>query len=116
MREGRPMPAKSEIRIDGLQTAGEQRAAEAALEQMRITDAPVAPTRGRWSAEREPLSDAIIKRLPNPERGNKPYWDSAVSGFGIIVTAAGAKSFIFNYRTKAGRQRRFTIGAFPNWT
>ena len=109
------MPAKSESRIgkvialqNRLGTVAEQQAAEATLERPLATVA--------LSAEREPLSDTIIKRLPSPERGNKPHWDSAVPGFGVIVTAAGAKSFIFNYRTKAGRQRRFTIGAFPNWT
>lgn len=108
------MPAKSESwsgKVIALQsrlgTAAEQQAAEATLERPLATG---------LSAEREPLSDIIIKRLPSPERGNKPHWDSAVPGFGVIVTAAGAKSFIFNYRTKAGRQRRFTIGAFPNWT
>lgn len=90
-----------------LGTVGEQQAAEAALER------PLATNRGRLSAEREPLSDAIIKRLPSPERGNKPHWDTAVPGFGVIVTAAGAKSFIFNYRTKAGRQRRFYYRRLP---
>jgi hypothetical protein len=31
------------------------------------------------------------------------------------VTAAGARSFIFNYRIK-GRERRITIGQYPSWT
>jgi Arm DNA-binding domain len=118
------MPAKSEGRIgkvialqSRLGAAGEHRATEAALEHMRVAgDVPIATTHRGLSAEREPLSDAIIKQLPRPERGNKPHWDCTVPGFGMIVTAAGAKSFIFNYRTKAGRQRRITIGGFPNWT
>lgn len=42
-------------------------------------------------------------------------FDSRVSGFAIRVTANGARSFIFNYRTKSGRQRRFTIGTFGAW-
>ena len=31
------------------------------------------------------------------------------------MTAAGARAFVLNYRTKAGRERRFTIGSFPEW-
>ncbi len=31
------------------------------------------------------------------------------------MTAAGAKAFILNYRT-AGRERRITIGSFPDWS
>jgi integrase len=62
------------------------------------------------------LTDATIKRLPAPERGNKITWDDSVAGFGARVTAAGARSFVLNYRTKAGRERRITIGNCDNWT
>src|SRR5882762_10014438 len=32
-------------------------------------------------------------------------------------TAAGARAFVLNYRRKSdGRERRWTIGSFPNWT
>jgi integrase len=61
------------------------------------------------------LTDKIVKELPAPERGNKTTYDTEVKGFGIRVTAAGARSFVLNYRTRAGRERRFTIGAFPAW-
>ena len=65
----------------------------------------------------QPLTDAIIKRLPVPAKANKVYYDDAVAGFGVRVTAAGARSFIYNYRVRGtGRERRFTIGGFPNWT
>jgi integrase len=62
------------------------------------------------------LTDGSVKKLAAPAAGNKVYWDSETSGFGCRVTAAGARSFILNYRTRAGRERRFTIGAFPDWT
>jgi integrase len=62
------------------------------------------------------LSDKIVRDLPAPATGNKVYYDSEVTGFGIRVTAAGARSFVLNYRTKLGRERRFTIGKFPDWT
>jgi len=61
------------------------------------------------------LADAIIKKLPKPETGEKITYDTQVKGFGIRVTAKGARSFLLNYRTKLGRERRFTIGAFPDW-
>ncbi len=61
------------------------------------------------------LTDAIIKRIEPPTKGNRITYDDDVAGFGIRVTAGGARSFILNYRTKAGRERRITIGQFPNW-
>ena len=66
------------------------------------------------------LTDAFIKKLGErgnlPASGNRITYDSEVQGLGIRTTAAGAQSFILNYRTRVGRERRFTIGAFPDWT
>jgi integrase len=62
------------------------------------------------------LTDKIVRDLPNPERGNRITYDTDVAGFGCRCTAAGARSFVLNYRTKAGVERRYTIGAFPTWT
>ena len=45
------------------------------------------------------LSDSVVKGLPAPTAGNKVYYDSEETGFGARVTAAGARSFVFNYRT-----------------
>ena len=56
------------------------------------------------------LTDKLVKDLPAPEGRNRIKYDSQLKGFGIRVTPAGAKSFILNYRTRAGRERRFTIG------
>jgi integrase len=62
------------------------------------------------------LTDNLLRRLPTPEHGNKVTFDSAIKGFGVRVTAAGARAFILNYRRKIdGRQRQFTIGSFPDW-
>ena len=62
------------------------------------------------------LTDAIVKSLPEPKsRHEKITYDADVKGFGLRVTAAGARSFILNYRTRLGRERRFTIGSFPEW-
>jgi integrase len=61
------------------------------------------------------LTDATIKRLPAPAKGNKIHYDD-VPGFGVRVTAAGACSFVLNYVTRGGRERRITIGQFPDWS
>ena len=53
------------------------------------------------------LTDAVIRRLPTPAKGNKVHYDSGdgkVPGFGARVTSAGARSFVLNYVTK-GRAR-----------
>ena len=61
------------------------------------------------------LTDAVVKRLPTPDKGNKVYYDDEVAGLGARVTAGGHRSFVFNYRTKAGRERRITIGNCATW-
>jgi hypothetical protein len=38
-----------------------------------------------------------------------------VKGFALRVTKGGAKSFILDYRAD-GRQRRITLGSYPDWT
>jgi integrase len=65
----------------------------------------------------ERLTDKVVKGLPAPPRGNRIAYDSEVKGFGIRITAAGSRSFIFNYRRRSdGRERRATIGQFPAWS
>jgi integrase len=61
------------------------------------------------------LTDAIVKELPAPRSGSRKTYDTDVKGFGIRITSAGARSFILNYRTQLGRERRYTIGSFPDW-
>jgi integrase len=62
------------------------------------------------------LTDNLVRRLPTPARGNKITYDDVVKGFGCRVTAAGGRSFILNYRRRTdGRERRYTIGSFPDW-
>ncbi len=43
-------------------------------------------------------------------------WDTDVKGFGISVSRGGVKSFLLNYRGAGGRERRYTIGRFGEWT
>jgi integrase len=62
------------------------------------------------------LTEADVKRLPAPAKGNRITYDPALPGFGVRVTAAGHRAFVLTYYNRAGRQRRYTIGAFPDWS
>lgn len=69
------------------------------------------------------LSEKTIKQLPAPAKGNSVvYFAGAViqgakapRGFGVRVTASGARAFILNYRIR-GLEYRYTIGAWPDWS
>jgi integrase len=61
------------------------------------------------------LTDAVVRRLPVPDRGNKVSYDAVVAGFGCRVTANGARAYVLNYRTRNGRERRYTIGDATHW-
>lgn len=63
----------------------------------------------------ERLTDKIVKALPAPATGNKLHYDAEVKGFAVRVTAAEARGFVLNYRA-GGRERRLTIGSFPEWS
>ena len=39
----------------------------------------------------------------------------APRGFGVRVTAGGSRAFVLNYRLR-GREHRYTIGAWPDWS
>ncbi len=66
----------------------------------------------------ERITDKLVQGLVKPAEGNAIIYDAdkgkqkRVAGFGIRITANGAKSFIFNYRNAEGRDRRITIGTY----
>lgn len=61
------------------------------------------------------LDDKMVADLPIPAKGSAITYDTEVKGFGCRVTSGGTRSFILNYRTTAGQERRYTIGgAGPN--
>jgi integrase len=45
-----------------------------------------------------------------PADKDRYVWDTEVSGFGVKITPAGGKTYLFQYRDKARRTRRVTIG------
>src|SRR4051794_37659103 len=63
---------------------------------------------------------AITKRSvdaaqPAPEGRRVIHFDKALPGFGLLVTATGAKSFVVQFRLGSGRgapTRRLTLGAY----
>ncbi len=66
-------------------------------------------------ADKRHLTDAFVRRLPPPEKDKRITLDDEVIGFGVRVTAAGARSYILRYTTRAGRERTFTIGDAAAW-
>lgn len=61
------------------------------------------------------ISDKFVKALEPPDKPNRIYYDTEVKGFGIRITRAGKKAFVLNYYSK-GRERRITIGPYPEWS
>jgi integrase len=69
------------------------------------------------------LNEETIKRLEVPVKGSRVlYYPGAIiqgakapRGFGVRITASGARAFVLNYRLR-GREHRFTIGAWPDWS
>jgi hypothetical protein len=69
------------------------------------------------------LTDNLVRELPAPAMGNCVYYDAPnrrgndhTSGFGLRVTSNNVRSFVLNYRTAEGRERRLTIGRYGPWT
>jgi integrase len=61
------------------------------------------------------LTKLIVDKTPAPLIGQLLLRDTELKGFGLRVTAGGAKSFILEKRIK-GRVRRITIGRYPGIT
>ena len=60
------------------------------------------------------IADKLVRELGAPASGNRITYDDEIRGFGVRITASGARSFILNYRA-AGRERRITVGGYPAW-
>jgi integrase len=65
--------------------------------------------------EKPHLTDATVKKLPTPKAGKRITPDDEVTGFGVRVTAAGARSYVLRYTTRSGRERTYTIGDATVW-
>ena len=71
------------------------------------------------------LNEGAVESLPIPERGHRiHYFPEAIvhgvkapRGFGVRVTAAGARTFVLRRRVRDGghADRTLTIGQWPDW-
>ena len=61
------------------------------------------------------LTERTIKTTKRPTEGYSIIWDEQVKGFGVRFTP-GSTAFIYNYRTRGGRQRRYKIGYAPDFS
>jgi integrase len=62
------------------------------------------------------LTKNAVEELEPPASGYYIAFDDKLTGFGVRVTAAGVKSFVYDYRV-GGKKRRYTIGKFgPQWS
>jgi hypothetical protein len=78
------------------------------------TDMPQTPTVSKL------LTDEIFSGTPQPACGSRIIYDGGdrrapAPGFGVRVTAAGARAVVLYYRI-GGVERRLTIGSFPAWS
>jgi integrase len=55
------------------------------------------------------LTKIKVEKIAIPEKGEKLYWDSDLSGFGVRITSKGVRSYIAQGRAN-GKERRITIG------
>lgn len=60
------------------------------------------------------LSEAAVKTAEVRE-DDYVLFDGDVRGFGAVIYASGSRSFVMLYRFR-GRQRRVTIGRYPEWS
>jgi hypothetical protein len=61
------------------------------------------------------ITKAFIAKLTPPGKGNRIVYDTHPVGFGVRVTAAGARSYVLRYLNEHGTERRYTIGPCEVW-
>ena len=62
---------------------------------------------------REKLTEKLV-RAAEPRARSWQMFDADVLGLSICIYPSGSRSFMFDYRV-SGRQRRYTIGRWPEW-
>lgn len=60
------------------------------------------------------LTTKFVESVAPPADGQVAYSDAQVPGLELRVSSKGRKVWSLRYRTKAGRQRRITLGVFPS--
>jgi integrase len=67
------------------------------------------------AAQRALTKQIVEKAAPEPGR-DLFIWDSKVPGFGVRIYPSGKRVYVFQYRSKAGKQRRAAIGLHGPFT
>jgi integrase len=65
------------------------------------------------------ITKTSVDAVPTPDKRDEFYWDDdrkGPLGFGLRVTPAGARSYVFQYRLPGQAARRTTIGRHGPWT
>jgi hypothetical protein len=60
------------------------------------------------------LSAKFIATAPKPNKEREFYWDERLPGFGLMITANGARSYVVQYRNADGVSRRIGIALETN--
>jgi integrase len=55
------------------------------------------------------LDARFVKTATSAGKDREFYWDASLSGFGLMVTSNGARSYVVQYRNADGVSRRMTI-------
>jgi len=58
---------------------------------------------------KEILTAKFVATAPTPNKEREFYWDERLPGFGLMITANGARSYVVQYRNADGVSRRITI-------
>lgn len=61
------------------------------------------------------LTERAVKAMVPAIKRDVLVYDDEVTGFGVFILRSGRRGFFLRYRI-AGRERRFTIGAWPTWS
>jgi hypothetical protein len=67
-------------------------------------------------AAQRALTKLSVEKIALEPRRELFVWDSRVPGFGVRVYPTGKRMYVFQYRTRAGQQRRVAIGLHGPFT
>ncbi len=76
---------------------------------------PAAKAHRSVTGMKQHLTERAVKAMVPAIDRDVLVYDDEVTGFGVYVLRSGKRGFFLRSRI-AGRERRFTIGAWPTWS
>jgi hypothetical protein len=58
------------------------------------------------------LTDASLRSLKAPEKGQLDFWDESLPSFGVRISSSGSKFFMLNVDNTRRSLGRFLLGVF----